>query len=356
MIGLSPFDLFYNKVTHLPCVITQDKIKEVVFTGCNGGVEQGEKINRLAQKVFHERFRECIIEDTFNPEKFSEIFPDDELPYDSFDGFHMFDKAQLLKWLEQSPKCPICKDIIEQILPCPYLTQKFGERSKDALRTLPEIQKLSGDHVINMDPSSFFRDPNELLKLFLLEMAYFELQGQNPLDASFDPNEGLIAWCLLHDKDEANILLEWLRQDFALSKVHINVLKKHPMLQVFKGSIDVCLESIGPIPESEQMLGRQMQYFITAFVGDHTNQLLFDRLWEELNVSLNYTLADLVMIPPDKKRCISPHIRWDEIQKQEESDRIKRAIVGLIATSITLYFVSRRIVAFFRSSKSIPEN
>jgi len=361
MAGISRFDLLYTSLQHPGCSIAQGPIEEFVFTDCNGGVKHAERINRLAQLMFHERFNECLVEGKIDRQRFSDVFPDDTFPEASLDElhifeFHIFNKSDLEQWLQRSHQCPNCQSIVKEILPCPYLTQKFGERDESQLTNPPEVQKLSGEHIVNVAPSSVLQDPNELLKLFLVEMAYFASQGETPLTEEFAPEEGLIAWCLIHDKDEAQMLLRVIRRDLALSKVHLDVLKRNPMVHALKKNIDVYLESIGNIPEHEQVLGAQMQRFIQSFLGDHTNWVFFNSLLTDTNISLNYTLTDLVMIPPGKERSLGPHSQLEDVKEREAKSRTRRAFVGLVAAAMTLAFVGRRILAFFRRSKTIPES
>lgn len=349
----SRLDFLFPDVQGIHCTILQEQPEVVVFTDCNEGIKQAEKINRFAELTFHERFAECVNEGVFAPAKFREIFPDETLPEESLEGFHFFDKVALNTWLESNPKCPLCSRKIEEILVCPYLTEKFGLRLEDHLRIPPQIEQVTSDHSVAVQPSSMFQDPDSMIKLFLVEMADLLNRGIDPLVNP--PRVGLIGWCLERDPEEAKALLEVIKRDQALTYANLLVLKKNPIVGVLKQQIDIYLESLGPRPEQDPGQGVQMQTFIQAFFLDNTNWKFFNSLMEQANITLTYELTDLVMVPPDKRRLIFTPVDLDTMREQARQSQIKRAIVGLIGAAMILFFTFRRIHALFKRSPPIPK-
>ena len=357
-MAIQRFNLLFPGLEHPLSIFSQDQIGEFVFTDCNGGVRHAEKINRLAELTFDSEFPRCLEGGALDPIKFSEVFPDETLPEESMDGFHIFDREDLNRWINAEKKrtCPICTKKVEEIVLCPYLTEKFWGRREDLLRHPPIVVKLTGEHVVNVEPSSVLQDPDSILKLFLVEMAHFMNQGIDPFAEEFHPDQGLIAWCFERDREETQVLLDVIHREKALSSANLMVLKKNPLVLALKQQIDVYLESLGPVPEERPAPGAQMQLFIQCFFGDNTNWTFFNSLMSQANVTLTYELTDLVMLPPDQKRFIQRNVNLEEVKEQARRSQIKRAIGGLIFAGLVLFYCTRRIYySLFKSSKPISK-
>lgn len=343
-------DLLFSDVRHPDCVIMGGEIEEFVFTDCNGGVQHAKKINNFARLTFDERFQECISDGKVDPERFREVFPDETLPEDSLEGFHFFDRAALHRWIfdEQKRTCPICVQTVDELLVSPYLTEKFNQRREELLREAPPIVKLTGEHVVNVEPSSVLQDRQCIATLFLVEMALFAKRGEDPLAPDFSPTEGLIAWCLERDEEDAKSILDAIRREKAMTHVNIGVLKQNPLTDVIKNVIDAYLESLGSREEGESIRGAQMQLFMQCFFGDNTNWTLYNSLMIHANLTLTYELADVVMVPPNKRRLILPRMNHENV-KAEAKQRLKlRGLVGLVVASVTLFYLFRSIYRYFK--------
>ena len=341
-------------ISHPDCVITGGPIDEFVFTDCNGGVQHATKINNFARLTFHERFPECLNERKVDPERFQEVFPNETLPEDSLEGFHFFDREALRRWIvdEQKRTCPICVRRMDELLVCPYLTEKFNERREELLQEAPVIEKLTGEHVVNVEPSSVLQDRQCMASLFLVEMALFAKNGEDPLVSDFVPETGLIAWCLERDEEDAKSILDAIRREKAMTHVNIRVLKQNPLADVIKKIIDAYLESLGTGQDGESIRGAQMQLFMQCFFGDNTNWTLYNSLMTHGNLTLTYELADVVMVPPDKRRLILPRMNHDEV-KAEAKQKLKfRGLVGLVVASVTLFYLFRSIYRYFKAPDS----